>query len=138
MREIYLRGFEIVKESHPWSIMSSYNLINGAYTSARKDLLTTILREEWGYKGVVMTDWFGGYSSFKNTFTTGQVSDVVKQLTAGNDLLMPGQSQQESILKNIKNGTLSQGDVTTNLSRILELVLKSPAMNNYKYSNKPN
>jgi beta-glucosidase len=117
--------------------MSSYNLINGAYTSARKDLLTTILREEWGYKGVVMTDWFGGYSSFKNTFTTGQVSDVVKQLTAGNDLLMPGQSQQESILKNIKNGTLSQGDVT-NLSRILELVLKSPAMNNYKYSNKPN
>jgi beta-glucosidase len=140
MREIYLRGFEItVKESHPWSIMSSYNLINGAYTSARKDLLTTILREEWGYKGVVMTDWFGGYSSFKNTFTTGQVSDVVKQLTAGNDLLMPGlQSQQESILKNIKNGTLSQGDVATNLSRILELVLKSPAMNNYKYSNKPN
>jgi beta-glucosidase len=64
---------------------------------------------------------------------------VVKQLTAGNDLLMPGlQSQQESILKNIKNGTLSQGDVATNLSRILELVLKSPAMNNYKYSNKPN
>jgi beta-glucosidase len=62
---------------------------------------------------------------------------VVKQLT--NDLLMPGlQSQQESILKNIKNGTLSQGDVATNLSRILELVLKSPAMNNYKYSNKPN
>jgi beta-glucosidase len=103
-----------------------------------QDLLTTI-REEWGYKGVVMTDWFGGYSSFKNTFTTGQVSDVVKQLTAGNDLLMPGlQSQQESILKNIKNGTLSQGDVATNLSRILELVLKSPAMNNYKYSNKPN
>jgi beta-glucosidase len=85
-----------------------------------------------------VTDWFGGYSSFKNTFTTGQVSDVVKQLT-GNDLLMPGlQSQQESILKNIKNGTLSQGDVATNLSRILELVLKSPAMNNYKYSNKPN
>jgi beta-glucosidase len=51
---------------------------------------------------------------------------------------MPLQSQQESILKNIKNGTLSQGDVATNLSRILELVLKSPAMNNYKYSNKPN
>jgi beta-glucosidase len=71
-------------------------------------------------------------------FHTGQVSDVVKQLTAGNDLLMPGlQSQQESILKKYY-GTLSQGDVATNLSRILELVLKSPAMNNYKYSNKPN
>jgi beta-glucosidase len=68
----------------------------------------------------------------------GQVSDVVKQLTAGNDLLMPGLQSKESILKNIKNGTLSQGDVATNLSRILELVLKSPAMNNYKYSNKPN
>jgi beta-glucosidase len=79
--------------------MSSYNLINGAYTSARKDLLTTIL-QEWGYKGVVMTDWFGGYSSFKNTFTTGQVSDVVKQLTAGNDLLMPGlQSSKKVFLK---------------------------------------
>jgi beta-glucosidase len=78
-----------------------------------------------------MTDWFGGYSSFKNTFTTGQVSDVVKQLTAGNDINAWLQSQ-ESILKNIKNGTLSQGDVATNLSRILELVLKSPAMNNYK------
>jgi beta-glucosidase len=73
-----------------------------------------------------------------NTFTTGQVSDVVKQLTAGNDLLMPGCSPSKNILKNIKNGTLSQGDVATNLSRILELVLKSPAMNNYKYSNKPN
>jgi beta-glucosidase len=102
MREIYLRGFEItVKESHPWSIMSSYNLINGAYTSARKDLLTTILREEWGYKGVVMTDWFGGYSSFKNTFTTGQVSDVVKQLTAGNDLLMPGCSPSKKVFLKI-------------------------------------
>jgi beta-glucosidase len=67
-------------------------------TSARKDLLTT-LREEWGYKGVVMTDWFGGYSSFKNTFTTGQVSDVVKQLTAGNDLLMPAGPSKKVFLK---------------------------------------
>ena len=140
MREIYLRGFEIaVKEAQPWTIMSSYNLINGTYTSARKDLLTTVLRDEWGFKGLVMTDWFGGSNSFTSPFSKENVSDVTAQLSAGNDLLMPGTSnQKEAILENMKNGKLSAEVINTDLTRILELVLKSPSMNNYKYSDKPN
>lgn len=140
MREIYLRGFEIaVKTAQPWTVMSSYNLVNGEYTSARKDLLTTVLREEWGFKGLVMSDWFGGYDGFGSISSKDAVSDVVKQLSAGNDLLMPGlPSQQKAILENIKNGKLTKEVINTDLRRILELVMRSPVMNNYKYSNKPN
>ena len=143
LREIYLRGFEItVREAQPWTIMSSYNLINGVYTSARKDLLTTVLRNEWGFKGLVMTDWFGGYNGFGDTnspFSPNTVSDVTTQLSAGNDLLMPGlPSQKQAILDNMKNGKLTAAAINTNLTRILELVLRSPSMNNYKYSDKPN
>ncbi|WP_035671508.1 glycoside hydrolase family 3 N-terminal domain-containing protein [Flavobacterium sp. 83] len=140
LREIYLRGFEItVKEAQPWTVMSSYNLLNGTYTSARKDLLTTVLRNEWGFKGLVMTDWFGGYNGFGSIMAKDVISDVTKQLKAGNDLLMPGlPAQQNAIVENIKNGKLSKEDININLRRVLELVMRSPAMSNYKYSNKPN
>lgn len=143
LREIYLRGFEItVKESQPWTIMSSYNLINGTYTSQRKDLLTTVLRNEWGFKGLVMSDWFGGYDGFggKNSpFSPNAVSDVTEQLTAGNDLLMPGMpAQKKAILENLKSGKLSAKVINTDLTRILKLVMRSPSMNNYNYSEKPN
>jgi beta-glucosidase len=143
LREIYLRGFEItVKEAQPWTIMSSYNLINGVYTSARKDLLTTVLRNEWGFKGLVMTDWFGGYDGFggkNNPFSPTSVSDINTQLSAGNDLLMPGMpNQKQAILDQLKSGKLSAAVVNKDLTRILELVMRSPAMNNYKYSEKPN
>lgn len=143
LREIYLRGFEIsVKEAQPWTIMSSYNLVNGTYTSQRKDLLTTVLRDEWGFKGLVMTDWFGGYDGFggaNSPFSPNTVSDVTAQLAAGNDLLMPGlPSQKQAILDNMKSGKLSAAVVNADLTRILELVMRSPSMNNYKYSEKPN
>jgi beta-glucosidase len=140
LREIYLRGFEIaVKQAQPWTVMSSYNLINGTYTSASKDLLTTVLRNEWNFKGMVMTDWFGGYESFGAPFKSNTSTDVTAQLSSGNDILMPGLPiQKDAILANMKSGKLTKEVVDLNLRKILTMVLKSPSNNGYKYSNKPN
>lgn len=126
LREIYLKGFEIaVKESAPWTVMSSYNKINDVYSSQRYDLLTTILRDEWEFKGFVMTDWFGG-------------RNPIEQMKAGNDLLMPGiQEQEEKILDALKHDSLSLEELNRNVSRILEIYLRLPSYQNYKLSGKP-
>ncbi|MDR3220314.1 MAG: glycoside hydrolase family 3 C-terminal domain-containing protein [Dysgonamonadaceae bacterium] len=126
LREIYLKGFEIaIREAKPWTIMTSYNKINGAYASENRELLTTILRDEWGFEGTVMTDWNGGI-------------DAPAQIYAGNDLLMPGiLTQKDNILQAVKTGKLSEKDVDTDVRRILNLILKSPRFKGYKFSNKP-
>ena len=126
MREIYLKGFEItVKESDPWTIMTSYNKINGTYTSEEKDLVETVLREDWGYKGVVMTDWYGG-------------KDAVAQMKAGNDMLQPGRpSQYHEIIDGVNSGALDVADLDRNVRRILEFVVRTPRFKGYEFSNKP-
>lgn len=125
-REIYLKGFEIaVKEAEPWTIMSSYNKIDGVYTSESRRLLTDITRGEWKFKGLVMSDWYGG-------------KDGAAQVYAGNDLLMPGKkSQYEDIINGINNGTLAMEDVDICVRRVLELIVRSPRFKGYEYSNKP-
>jgi len=126
LREIYLRGFEIaVRTSQPWTVMSSYNLINGAYASESRDLLTTILRDEWGFAGFVMTDWFGG-------------RDPVAQIKAGNDVLMPGILDQTRALRAaVASGVLSQAHLDESVARVLRVILESPAFKRYAYSDRP-
>ena len=126
LREIYLRGFEIAaKESKPWTIMSSYNKVNGTYTSQSHDLLTTILRKDWNYRGMVMSDWLAG-------------DDDIAQMKAGNNLIMPGGGKgARAIVAAVKNGTLDEKVLDENVECILNMVVKSPVFHNYKYSDKP-
>ncbi|HSO88202.1 MAG TPA: glycoside hydrolase family 3 C-terminal domain-containing protein [Draconibacterium sp.] len=126
LREIYLKGFEIaVKEGQPWTVMSSYNKVNGVYTSESHDLLTKILRNDWGFGGYVMTDWGGG-------------SDVVAQMIAGNDLLMPGSAKQiNELIEAVDSGKLDEKILDKNIARILKIMIESPRYKGYKYSGKP-
>jgi beta-glucosidase len=126
LRELYLEGFRIaVEDAQPWAVMSSYNKINGSYASESHDLLTKILRDDWGFKGLVMTDWFAG-------------SAPAAQMRAGNDLLMPGvTAQTESIIKAVEEVRLDEKVLDKNVERILNIQIRSPRFRGYHYSNKP-
>lgn len=126
LREIYLKGFEIiVKEAQPWTIMSSYNQVNGAFASQSPYLLTDVLREDWGFEGIVMSDWFGG-------------RDAVAQIKAGNDLLEPGTKKQwKALQRGYENGELPQAAIDNAARRILKLILQSRKMEGYAYQNNP-
>ena len=128
-RELYLRGFEIaVRESDPWTIMASYNQINGQYSMGNHDLLTSILRDDWGYKGIVMTDWIGIREGLP----------TISEVHAGNDLMEPGQPKQvDEIIKGVKSGKLDMADVDRNVRRMLEYIVKTPSFHNYPASNSP-
>ena len=128
-RELYLRGFEIaVRESNPWTVMSSYNQINGQYSMGNRDLLTKILREDWGFKGIVMTDWIGIREGLP----------TITEVQAGNDLMEPGQpAQVNEIIEGVKNGKLDIADVDRNVRRMLEYIVKTPSFKKYPASNNP-
>ena len=126
LRELYLKGFEIaVREADPWTVMSSYNKLNGEFTQQSYDLLTTVLRDEWGFKGIVMTDW-------------GNKQGTVAAVKAGNDLMEPGMENEiERIIAGVKDGSISQAELDRNVRNMLEYIVRTPRFQGYKYSNKP-
>ena len=128
-RELYLRGFEIaVRESDPWTIMASYNKVNGQFSMGNHDLLTKILRDDWGYKGIVMTDWIGIRAGLP----------TISEVHAGNDLMEPGQpAQVQEIIEGVKSGKLDIADVDRNVRRMLEYIVKTPSFHQYPASNNP-
>lgn len=114
LREIYLRGFEIaVKESAPLALMTSYNKLNGTYTGCRRDLITDILRCEWGYKGLVMTDWGTRY-------------DPAAALHAQVDMMMPGaDADRDAVLAGLADGSITHAEVRRAAARVLALIEQS-------------
>ena len=126
IRELYLKGFEItVKEADPWTLMSSYNGINGTFTQQSPDLLTDILRGEWGFKGIVMTDW-------------GSKDGTVAAVYAGNDLMEPGNDVEiQRIIAAVNDGSLAVEDLDRNVKRLLEYIVRTLRFAGYKFSNKP-
>ena len=126
LREIYLKAFEmVVKDADPWTVMSSYNRLNGKYTQQDRELLTDLLRTEWGFKGIVMTDWT-------------MVRDIAAQVHAGNDLMEPGMPQQKTdLIKAVNEGKVSMEDVDVCVKRILQFIVRTPRFKGYKYSDAP-
>ena len=126
LRELYLKNFEIaVKEGKPWTVMSSYNKVNGDYTQQHHGMLTTVLRDEWGFDGIVMTDW-------------GVKEGTVKAAKAGNDLMEPGRPvEMERLLAAINKGEISMEEIDRNVRNILKYIVKTPNFKHYKHSDKP-
>ena len=111
LREIYLRGFEIcVKQSQPWTVMTSYNIVNGVRASENYDTITGILRGEWGFNGMVTTDW-------ENHATQSA------ELKAGNDMKMP-YGHPDKVMAALKEGEISRAEIEACVRRILEMILK--------------
>jgi beta-glucosidase len=122
LREIYLFAFEkAVKESKPWTVMCSYNKLNGTYLAENKRLLTDILKNEWGHEGIVVTDW-------------GANNDRTLGLLAGQDIDMPSTygSSEKELLKAISDGRLKEKDIDSTIERILKIILKSKESLNKK------
>lgn len=121
LREIYLKGFEIcVKRSAPKALMTSYNLLNGIHTANRRDLLVDILRDEWGFEGVVMTDW--GTTNDKFNAGTHGGSSPARCVKAGNDLIMAGSKEDvDGILAGLERGEITRDDLEKCAGRILAL-----------------
>ena len=119
MREIYLPAFEIaVKEAQPWTVMNSYNRINGVYASENKHLQQEILRDEWGFEGLIVTDW-------------GASVDRIPGLKNGTDLEMPssGTLNQHRIIDAVKNGELDEAVLDERVDNVVNLIMKSkPAL----------
>lgn len=111
LREIYLKGFEIVvKESDVWSVMTAYNLLNGIYTSENVELIQGILRDEWGFNGLVMTDW-------------DNLAEHYREVQAGNDLRMPN-GNPARLQANLKEGLITRKDLETCATRVLEFLMR--------------
>lgn len=111
LREIYLKGFEIcVKESQPWTIMSSYNLVNGVRASENHDTLTEILRGEWGFEGMVTSDWVAHSVNYK-------------EIMAGNDIKMPRGNHEET-MQALKDGIITRAHIEQAARRVLEMLMK--------------
>ena len=116
MREIYLKGFEIcIKEAAPWCLMTSYNSLNGVETSENPELLTNILREEWGFDGLVMTDW-------------NNDSLPYREIKAGNEVKMQGQETPPHVYDAARAGWITREELERTASRILSMILKTNAM----------
>ena len=125
LREIYLRGFEIaIKTAQPMCIMTSYNLINGIHTANSYDLCTTVARDEWGFEGIIMTDW---------TTTTAGGSKPFACAIAGNDLIMPAnQIDIDNIMTALKDGSLPRSTARTCAARLIKIIFQTIGMEDVK------